>query len=128
MSRSRIHDTAIPLSRRCLCSWFMYLLKRPGGRWWLIEIRRIEDSAALTAPTLQSRFKTLSIVIPVYNEKATIQRVISSVMAAPIPLARELIIVDDFSGDGTREILQSLAPPPGATIKVLLHDRNRDRK
>ena len=55
----------------------------------------------MTAPSLQSQFKTLSIIIPVYNEKATIQRVITSVVAAPLPLARELIIVDDFSRDGT---------------------------
>ena len=67
----------------------------------------------MTAPSLQSQFKTLSIIIPVYNEKATIQRVISSVVAAPLPLARELIIVDDFSRDGTREILQALAAPAG---------------
>ena len=57
----------------------------------------------MSAPTLQTQFKTLSIVIPVYNEKATIQRVIATVMAAPLPLGRELIIVDDFSRDGTRE-------------------------
>jgi len=81
----------------------------------------------LTAPSLQSQFKTLSIIIPVYNEKATIQRVIASVVAAPLPLARELIIVDDFSRDGTREILQALAAPAGATMKVVLHDRNRGK-
>jgi len=72
----------------------------------------------LTAPSLQSQFKTLSIIIPVYNEKATIQRVISSVVAAPLPLARELIIVDDFSCVGTREILQALAAPSGANMMV----------
>ena len=81
----------------------------------------------MTAPSLQSQFKTLSIIIPVYNEKATIQRVIATVMAAPLPLGRELIIVDDFSRDGTREILQALAAPPGTIIKVLLHDRNRGK-
>ena len=48
-------------------------------------------------------------------------------MAAPLPLGRELIIVDDFSRDGTREILQALAAPPGTIIKVLLHDRNRGK-
>ena len=48
------------------------------------------------------QFKTLSIIIPCYNEKETIEHVIESVMAVPINLARELIIVDDCSKDGTR--------------------------
>src|SRR5262245_499904 len=45
----------------------------------------------------------LSIVIPVYNEAATIQQVIASVAALPIP--KEIVIVDDASTDGTRQIL-----------------------
>jgi glycosyltransferase involved in cell wall biosynthesis len=45
----------------------------------------------------------LSIVIPVYNEAATIQRVIAGVVALPIP--KEIVIVDDASTDGTRQIL-----------------------
>ncbi len=46
----------------------------------------------------------LSIVIPVFNEEATIQRVLAEVLALPIP--KEVIIVDDASTDGTREILR----------------------
>jgi len=45
----------------------------------------------------------LSIVIPVYNEQATIQQVLANVAALPIP--KEIIIVDDASTDGTRQLL-----------------------
>lgn len=78
-------------------------------------------------PEQRPEFKTLSIIIPVYNEAATIERVIASVMAVNIGLTRELVIVDDFSRDGTREILSKLTPPPGATLKVLLHEKNKGK-
>jgi glycosyltransferase involved in cell wall biosynthesis len=74
-----------------------------------------------------AQFKTLSIIIPCYNEKETIEHVIASVMAVPIGLARELIIVDDCSKDGTREILKDLIPPAGASLRVLMHDRNQGK-
>jgi glycosyltransferase involved in cell wall biosynthesis len=62
----------------------------------------------------------LSIVIPVYNELATIGRVISRVAA--LPLNTEIILVDDCSTDGTRDILKSLQGLPG--FKVILKEQN----
>jgi glycosyltransferase involved in cell wall biosynthesis len=79
-----------------------------------------------TPPTSQS-FRTLSIIIPVYNEKETLPGVIESVMRVPLPLQRELIIVDDGSQDGTRELLKALQAPPGASLQVLLHERNQGK-
>lgn len=75
----------------------------------------------------QPQFKTLTVIIPAYNEKDTIQRVIESVMAVPIQLSREIIIIDDCSKDGTRDILKELKPPAGATLKVLMHDVNQGK-
>jgi len=49
----------------------------------------------------------LSVVMPVYNERATIDEIIRRVLAVPIRI--ELIIVDDGSKDGTRDILSQLA-------------------
>jgi len=64
----------------------------------------------------------LSVLIPVYNEKATIAEIIRRVQA--VPLEKEIIVVDDCSTDGTREILEAL--PPG-TIKLVKHERNRGK-
>jgi len=50
----------------------------------------------------------LSIVIPVFNEKNTILEIIKRVEAAPVALEKEIILVDDGSTDGTREILRNL--------------------
>src|SRR4029077_18655684 len=56
----------------------------------------------------------LSIVIPVYNEQATIQQVLANVVALPIP--KEIIIVDDASTDGTRQVLAQYEPANGVHI------------
>ena len=61
----------------------------------------------------------ISVVIPAYNEVTTIREVISSVMAAPYD--KELIIIDDGSVDGTREILKELLLPD---LKTAFHERN----
>lgn len=69
----------------------------------------------------------LSIVMPVYNEVAYIERVIERVRAARLPegVERELLIVDDCSKDGTREKLQAMAPQ--ADTKLLLHEKNQGK-
>lgn len=65
----------------------------------------------------------LSVVIAVYNEKQTILQILERVRRAPI--AKEIIVVDDCSTDGTREILRSL--PPADDLKVLYHPQNRGK-
>jgi glycosyltransferase involved in cell wall biosynthesis len=73
------------------------------------------------------RFQTLSIIIPTYNEKDTIENVIRSIAAIPLPLRREIIVVDDCSTDGTRELLPRVAAPAGASLHMAMHDRNRGK-
>ena len=64
----------------------------------------------------------LSVVIPVYNEKDTIRELYEKVGA--VDLDKEIILVDDFSTDGTRGILKELA---GDGTVVLMHERNQGK-
>ena len=67
----------------------------------------------------------LSIVMPVYNEKEFVRLIIDRVLAVPLAgIERELIIVDDFSTDGTRAVLEGLNL---AGVTVIKHDRNRGK-
>jgi glycosyltransferase involved in cell wall biosynthesis len=67
----------------------------------------------------------LSILMPVYNERTVVERCISLVLTAPLPenMERELIIVDDYSTDGTYDILQRLAES-FPQIRLFRHARN----
>ena len=65
----------------------------------------------------------LSIVIPVYNEVKNIEQIIQRVQSTN--LAQEIIIIDDGSGDGTRNALQKLSEQN--TVRVILHERNQGK-
>lgn len=64
----------------------------------------------------------LSVIIPVYNEKATITALLERVRGVAID--KEIIVVDDYSADGSREILARLDDP---LVSVYLHDRNQGK-
>ena len=65
----------------------------------------------------------LSVVIPVYNEEATVEDVIEAVRAAPYD--KEILVVDDGSTDGTRAILARYADDP--EVRVFLQPENRGK-
>lgn len=67
----------------------------------------------------------LSIVIPCYNERDTILPIIQLILNVELPIDRELIIVDDYSTDGTRDYLYSLKQHPD--IRVIFHERNQGK-
>lgn len=69
----------------------------------------------------------LSVVIPAYNERATVHELLRRVAAAPLPagLELEMVVVDDGSTDGTRKILVELAAAGDpAPFRLILHDEN----
>lgn len=78
----------------------------------------IADDLPATPPAL-----ALTVIIPVYNEQATIREIISRVRA--VGVHQEIIIVDDYSVDGTRQILMEMADEPD--LRVLLHGYNRGK-
>ncbi|MEN9541389.1 MAG: hypothetical protein RLZZ459_1480 [Cyanobacteriota bacterium] len=65
----------------------------------------------------------LSVVIPCFNEAATICDLIERVRSSPVH-PKQIIVVDDGSSDGTRQLLQGLQ---AADLTVLLHERNRGK-
>lgn len=62
----------------------------------------------------------LSVLVPVYNERDTVTDVIDAIKATGI--VTEIVVVDDGSTDGTREVLKQLEGDP--IVRVLLHDQN----
>ena len=68
----------------------------------------------------------LSIVIPVYNEAATIAHIVELVRAVDVGLEKEILLVDDCSRDGTREILTTMAEAR-ADLRVIFHETNQGK-
>ena len=68
----------------------------------------------------------LSVIIPCYNEVDTIESLLQAVRRAPVE-QMELVVVDDGSTDGTREILQVLAQRNDPDLRILFHRANQGK-
>jgi len=79
----------------------------------------LQTEPAEAYSTSKPKAAKLTVVIPVYNEKRTIRLIVERVQT--VPVEKEIIVVDDCSTDGTRDILRQLE---GEDIKVLYHQRN----
>lgn len=79
-----------------------------------------------TAPAMtQHRHLTLSVIIPCYNEVHSIEEVLNRV--EEVGLANEIIIVDDGSTDGTRDVLKQIEAQKRAVVRVIYHDHNQGK-
>ena len=72
------------------------------------------------------KIRKLSVIVPVYNERNTVVEVLRRMRAVELPdgIDREIIVVDDGSNDGTRDVLRQLGD---STVRIVLHDGNRGK-
>lgn len=70
------------------------------------------------------KYRQLSVIVPIYNERPTVAEVVRRARAVDLPLEREIILVDDGSTDGTRDVLPTLAD---SKVRVVLHPHNRGK-
>jgi glycosyltransferase involved in cell wall biosynthesis len=70
------------------------------------------------------KFETLSVIMPVFNERATVAEVIRRMRAVELPLVLQVIVVDDGSIDGTDKVLGALED---STVRVITHKKNQGK-
>jgi glycosyltransferase involved in cell wall biosynthesis len=75
-------------------------------------------------PASAPRYRSLSVIVPVYNERNTVAEIVRRMRSVELPLEREIVIVDDGSTDGTRQVLSQLAD---STVHVVSHERNQGK-
>jgi glycosyltransferase involved in cell wall biosynthesis len=76
--------------------------------------------------TSPPKMRKLSVIVPVFNERNTVVEVVRRMRAVELPdgIEREIIIIDDGSGDGTRDVLRQLGD---STVRILVHEENRGK-
>jgi glycosyltransferase involved in cell wall biosynthesis len=72
------------------------------------------------------KLNKLSIVVPVFNERNTLVEIVRRMRAVTLPegVEREIIVVDDGSDDGTRDVLRQIGD---STVRVIAHEHNRGK-
>jgi len=80
----------------------------------------------MAEPEQPVSFRKLSVVVPVFNERNTLVELLRRVRSVDLPddIEREIVVVDDGSSDGTRDVLNQLSD---STVRVVLHDANRGK-
>ena len=98
------------------------LLRREETRPDMAETMPEDEQPA--QPPGAPRVPTLSVIVPVYNERATVAEIIRRMRAVSMPLALDVIVVDDGSTDGTDKVLAAIED---STVRVITHERNQGK-
>jgi glycosyltransferase involved in cell wall biosynthesis len=69
-------------------------------------------------------YKTLSVIVPVFNERTTVAEIIRRVRAVEVPLVVDVVVVDDGSSDGTDKVLAAIED---STVRVITHEHNQGK-
>jgi glycosyltransferase involved in cell wall biosynthesis len=69
-------------------------------------------------------YKTLSVIVPVYNERTTVAEIIRRVRTVEVPLIVDVVVVDDGSNDGTEKVLAAIED---STVRVISHETNQGK-
>ena len=113
--------TVLPLGGGAPDQRFQKILKQLASCEGLVatDLESFRNASLGDAPSSRTDY-LLSVIIPVYNEKSTIARVISRVAALPLNL--EIIVIDDCSTDGTRDVLRLLSDTE--SVKIIFKEVN----
>ncbi len=84
----------------------------------------MSEGGASSGPTAPVRVHKLSVIIPVFNERNTVAEIVRRMRSVELPVEREIVIVDDGSDDGTRDVLTQLRD---STVRVVAHSANRGK-
>jgi glycosyltransferase involved in cell wall biosynthesis len=71
-----------------------------------------------------ARYRKLSVIVPVYDERNTVVEIVRRMRAVDLPVDLEILVIDDGSTDGTRDVLRQLHD---STVRVITHERNRGK-
>jgi glycosyltransferase involved in cell wall biosynthesis len=82
-----------------------------------------QDLAGEDSPDAH-RYELLSVIVPVFNERATVAEVIRRIRAVDLPLDIEVIVVDDGSSDGSDKVLAAMGD---STVRVINHSQNQGK-